>query len=60
MGRPSWDGSLTSRIGTLSPVNELHGQKRTFAPRMAMYKYTGQATIQWAIPGLLRGPANAK
>jgi hypothetical protein len=24
-----------------------------------MYKYTEQATIQWAIPGLLRGPANA-
>jgi hypothetical protein len=25
-----------------------------------MYKYTEQATIQWAIPGLLRGPANGR
>jgi hypothetical protein len=25
-----------------------------------MYKYTEQATIQYAIPGLLRGPANGQ
>ena len=25
-----------------------------------MYKYTEQATIQWAIPGLLRGSANGE
>ena len=25
-----------------------------------MYKYTEQATIQWAIPGLLRGAANGQ
>jgi hypothetical protein len=25
-----------------------------------MHEYTEQATIQWAIPGLLRGPANGQ
>jgi hypothetical protein len=35
-------------------------QMRTFAPGMAMYKYTEQTTIQWAIPGLLRGPGNGQ
>jgi hypothetical protein len=33
---------------------------RTVAPGMAMYKYTEQTIIQWAIPGLLRGPANGQ
>jgi hypothetical protein len=32
---------------------------RTFIPNVATYKYTVQAIVQLAIPGLLGGPANA-